>query len=97
MLTAERGCNYDVIMRAKIVRIGNSQGIRLPKSLLEQSGLGDEVELEVDGDQIIIRPARQPREGWGSAFERMAEAGDDTLLDGERVVATAFDEDEWTW
>ena len=84
-------------MRTKIVRIGNSQGVRLPKALLEQSGLGEEVELEVAGDQIVIRPLRQPRDGWGDAFSRMAAAGDDALLDGDLQGLTSFDEDEWSW
>ena len=84
-------------MRAKIVRIGNSQGVRIPKLLLERSGLGGEVEIEAHENQIILRPVRQPREGWGDAFQAMAEAGDDELVDGEEFVGTSFDEDEWSW
>jgi antitoxin MazE len=82
-------------MKARIVRIGNSQGIRIPKPLLEQSGLRDEVELEVQDGQITIRPAGSPREGWEAAFQRMAEAGDDELLGPE--VMHEWDEEEWEW
>ena len=48
-------------MRAKLVKIGNSQGIRIPKPLLEQTGIMGDVELEVDNYQIIIRPVLNPR------------------------------------
>ena len=57
-------------MKTNIVTIGNSQGIRIPKILLEQSKLSGEVELEVKGDSIVILPARRPRENWDEAFER---------------------------
>lgn len=57
--------DYNVVtMRAKIVPLGNSQGVRIPKLLLEQALLPDEIELEVVGNTIVIRPARKPREGW---------------------------------
>jgi antitoxin MazE len=82
-------------MKARIVRIGNSQGIRIPKPLLEQSGLRDEVEIEVQDGQLIIRPAERPRQGWEAAFQRMAEAGDDELLDPD--VTHEWDEEEWEW
>jgi antitoxin MazE len=84
-------------MRAKIVRIGNSQGIRIPKALLERSGLADEVEIDAERDQIIIRPIRQPREGWTHAFRQMADIGDDEPVDGDLVGQTSFDRDEWQW
>lgn len=84
-------------MRAKIVRIGNSQGVRIPKPLLERSGLGEDVEIEAEGDQIVIRPVRRPREGWGHAFQAMAQAGDDRLLDEVQTPTSTFDTDEWSW
>jgi len=68
-------------MKTRIVRIGNSQGVRIPKPLLEQSGLSEDVELEVGPDQIVIRSVRHLREGWREAFEAMAARGDDALLD----------------
>lgn len=82
-------------MRAKIVRIGNSQGVRIPRPLIEQAGLDEQVELHVEGETIVIRPARLAREGWSSAFAHMSAAGDDRLLDGPD--STSFDEDEWNW
>jgi antitoxin MazE len=82
-------------MKVRIIRIGNSQGIRIPKPLLEQSGLGEDVELEVRPNQIIIRNADQPRRGWAEAFQRMAEEGDDALLDAEQ--SSQWDQEEWEW
>jgi antitoxin MazE len=72
-------------MRAKLIRIGNSWGIRIPKPLLEQGGLGGAVELLVEKGRLVIRPDRPPRQGWEEAFRAKAERGDDR------------DRDEWTW
>ena len=85
------------MLKTRIVKIGNSHGIRIPKVFLEQMQLGEDVELELLADQIIIRPARRPREGWDTLFQAMAEHGDDQLLDGDAQPATAWDQDEWTW
>lgn len=83
-------------MRTRIVKIGNSQGVRIPKLLLEQINLGEAVELEVQDNQIVIRSAEHPRQGWEVAFRLMAERGDDQLLD-ENPISTHWDEDEWQW
>lgn len=85
------------IMRASIIKIGNSQGIRIPKPLLDQSGITADVELEAKRHQIIIRAVRNPRSGWDKAFKRMAQNGDDTLADGADIISHSWDEDEWTW
>lgn len=84
-------------MKTKIVRIGNSQGIRIPKPVLEQVGLHDEVELEVEDNAIVIRPYSRAREGWADEFKSMAQAGDDTLLDEEAATTSSWDVDEWEW
>ncbi len=84
-------------MKARIVKIGNSQGVRIPKLLLERSNLAEEVELEAQDNQLIIRSARQPRQDWESAFRAMAERGDDELLDKNSLAQTQWDEDEWQW
>jgi antitoxin MazE len=85
-------------MKARIVQIGNSQGIRIPKSLLKQSGLNDDVELEVKDRQIVIRTARKPREGWENKFRAMAVSADDELLDKQALPhQSKWDENEWTW
>ena len=84
-------------MRAHIIKIGNSQGIRIPKPLLDQTGIVEDVELELDKTGIIIRPASNPREGWDNAFQTMAESGQDELIDGNESIAHSWDEEEWEW
>jgi antitoxin MazE len=82
-------------MKAKIIQIGNSRGVRLPRALLEQANLSEDVQIEAAPNQIIIRSAHAPREGWESAFRLMAQRGDDVLQD--EMPANAFDEEEWKW
>jgi antitoxin MazE len=84
-------------MRTRLVRIGNSQGIRIPKPLLEQVGLAGEVELTVHEDSLVVAPARAARAGWSAAFRAMAERHDDALVDGELPALSAWDKDEWKW
>jgi antitoxin MazE len=85
------------VVKTRIIKIGNSQGIRIPKSLLEQTNLGEEVELELRPDQIIIRPANHTRHNWEDAFRAMAELGDDALLDSSAITPTAWEDEEWEW
>ncbi len=84
-------------VRAKIIPIGNSQGIRLPKVVLKQSGLERDVEIEVDRNRLIIQPIPNPREDWDDAFRAMARDGHDQLLDPDLTGHTPWDEDEWEW
>jgi len=84
-------------MRARIVKIGNSQGVRIPKPLIEETGLDGEVELSVRNNCLVISPVRQPREGWSQAFESMAARGDDSLLDGDEMGPSEWDDDQWEW
>lgn len=92
----------DGTIRTRIVKVGNSQGIRIPKPLLEQSGIDTEVEIEVHSDRLIIRAAARSRVGWDEAFAAMAQRKDDVVLDDalaqlNEVIATTWDSDEWEW
>ncbi|MFZ1701899.1 MAG: hypothetical protein WBO10_05310 [Pyrinomonadaceae bacterium] len=82
-------------MKCQIIQIGNSQGIRIPKVLLEETGMSGEVDLEVHADGILIRNMQKPRDGWNEAFKLMAENEDDEMADGGS--ATSFDKKEWQW
>jgi antitoxin MazE len=82
-------------MKASLVRIGNSRGVRIPKASLEQAELRDEIEIEVQGSQIVIRPVKHSRAGWGDLFATMARHGDDELLD--TIAPSKWDESEWVW
>jgi antitoxin MazE len=84
-------------MKARIIQIGNSRGIRIPGPVLDQCGLTDEIDLEVSGQKLIIRPSGTARKGWESAFEQMAVAGDDQLPDRVAESPTEWDRKEWEW
>jgi antitoxin MazE len=84
-------------MKTRIVRIGNSQGIRIPKLLLERSKLVEEVEMEALDNEIVIRAAKQPRQDWESAFRAMAERGDDELLDKNLETQSQWGQADWQW
>ena len=83
-------------MKSKIVQIGNSRGIRIPKALLEQAGLDDDVDIDVTDAGLVIRASTRPRAGWNRIFEKMAEYGDDKPLDDDTIIASE-EEAEWEW
>jgi len=82
-------------IKTRIIKIGNSQGIRIPKTLLELSGIQTEVEIEVKGDHLTIRQIPQLRVGWDHTFMSMAEQQDDKLLDEANL--SSWDQVEWEW
>ena len=82
-------------MKTRLVRIGNSRGIRLPKPIIDELGLTDEVDVEVLPDRLVIRPSRGHRAGWADAAKSLAAEAGDVLLDAP--LSTRFDEEEWTW
>jgi antitoxin MazE len=85
-------------MRAKLVKIGNSKGVRLPKPILEASGLTDDVEIEVEKGRIVLMPAkRRPREGWTEDARRMVANGDDVDPFKGATGLNSWDEEGWTW
>ena len=81
-----------VVVRARLIKIGNSRGIRLAKPLLEVAGLADEVEIEAAPGLLTIRPSAHPRAGWAEAASSFQPEG---LLD--EMSATRFDDEEWSW
>jgi antitoxin MazE len=81
-------------MKAQIIRIGNSQGIRIPKTMIEDGKLSGEVELELHEDGILIRSLQKPRTNWDAAFKAASDADDDQHLD---ETSTNFDKKEWQW
>jgi len=82
-------------MKSRIVSIGNSQGVRIPKPLLEQAGLAGDVELHAETGRIVIAASRAARAGWAVAAQRLHEAGEDVLVGSP--LPTRFDETEWEW
>ena len=84
-------------MKTRIVRIGNSKGVRIPKPLLDQAGLEGEVDIQARHHSLVIRPVRKPREDWNKAFREMARQGHDGLIDAPAITLSSWDEDEWEW
>jgi antitoxin MazE len=82
-------------MKAQIIQIGNSQGIRIPKMMLEETRLSGEVELEAHPDGLLIRSLQKPRGTWDAEFLAIAETDDDQMLQEE--AATRFEATEWKW
>jgi antitoxin MazE len=81
--------------RTRIVQIGNSRGIRIPKALLDQTQLPDEVELHARPGRLVVQAAKRTRAGWAEAARTMHERGEDRLLDGPS--STRFETEEWQW
>lgn len=81
-------------MRARLVRIGNSRGVRLPKPLIDEVGLGEVVQLHVRGGTIVIAPERGARVGWADAAKELRAASGDSL---DSSLPTRFEADEWQW
>ncbi|MGV2827002.1 AbrB/MazE/SpoVT family DNA-binding domain-containing protein [Myxosarcina sp. GI1(2024)] len=81
-------------MKIDIIKIGNSQGIRIPKTIMEQCGFTDAVEMEIHDRSLILSPYKV-REGWSESFQKMVANGDDELLIDD-TIPTEYDE-EWEW
>jgi antitoxin MazE len=84
-------------MRSRVIKIGSSQGLRIPKPILEQTGISDVVEIEVQKNQLIIRPVKNPREGWDDAFKALGDGGDDESITPDENLTHSWDEEEWEW
>ena len=82
-------------MRTKIVQMGNSRGVRIPKPFIEEARLGEEVWLRVVATGILIERQSPPRAGWAEAAARLRSQGDDQLLD--EALPSDFDQEEWDW
>ena len=82
-------------MKARLIRIGNSRGVRLPKPVIEQAGLQEEIDVQVRGGAVVLSSHRQSRAGWAEAARTMRDRGDDRLVDPE--ARTSFDDAEWHW
>jgi antitoxin MazE len=82
-------------MKTRLVRIGNSRGVRLPKAVIAQAGLTEEVELGVRDGAVVIARTTSARSGWADAARQMCQREEDRLLDAP--TPTRFDEKEWQW
>ena len=83
-------------MKVNLVPIGNSKGIRIPRSVIKQCGFGDQVDMRVADGTVVLTPARDARADWDAEFKRMAAVGDDALLLPDSM-RHEWDEEEWEW
>ena len=83
-------------MRTEIIKIENSQDVRISKVLIDESGLSGEVKIRLRHSSIVIEKADHPRSGWDKSFREMAQASDHALLDSD-TVESSFDAEEWEW
>ena len=67
-------------MEVSVIKIGNSRGIRLSKTLLEKYNIKDSVDVIMEKGQIVIKPLSRPRKDWEKSFKEMSVNGDDRLL-----------------
>ena len=83
---------------AHIIKIGNSQGIRIPKVLIEQAHLeGKNLNFQVIKDGLLVSPSKQPRAGWIEAIETSLKNEDREPIDKEWLEAPLVSESEWEW
>jgi len=81
-----------------IRRIGNSQGILLPRNILQACGIEEQVEVVVIGQAILLRSVKKhPREGWEEQFQNATISGDSPESDLFEGVKNDFDDTDWTW
>ena len=79
-------------MQVKLIDIGNSKGIRIPKAVLQQVGWESLAELEIAGDTLILRPVTHPRAGWEEAFRQ--DPAEANAMDNDWL---AFDDPDTLW
>jgi antitoxin MazE len=84
-------------MKINLIQIGNSKGIRIPKSLIEQYQLSGRIELIPSNTGLLITSSLKPRSGWEDLFKNAMQEQKD--LDGLawRAISNKFDNEEWTW
>ena len=94
-------CNYKVItletMKTNLIQIGNSKGIRIPKSFIEQYQLDGEIELIPSKSGLLITSSSKPRDGWEEIFKNSAAEQSDAESTAWQTFSNKFDNEEWSW
>lgn len=81
-------------MKVKIVPIGNSRGIRIPASILNQFQIESEMDMLVENEKIILLPIKkEARFGWSKAFKKMSQS-DDKMIISDSID---LDNEDWEW
>ncbi len=81
-----------------LIRIGNSQGVRIPKAIIEQAQLEDkELEFKIINDGLLIKPVKKPREGWKDQFDKVIQLDESNQAEQEWLDAPLADVEDWEW
>ena len=83
-------------MKIKLINIGNSKGLRLPKTIIQQYKIGEDLQIELQEDGILLKPLTKPRAGWSEQFEKAVkpiEKQEKNWMEARN----RFDKEEWTW
>ena len=80
-------------MRTKLIKIGNSKGVRITSNIIKECELGNEIEIKVLDKKVIIEAIREPRSNWNNNFEKMHKNKEDVLINES---SNDFDKD-WEW
>ncbi len=81
-----------------LIRIGNSQGIRIPKAVIEQARLEDkQLELKVTDDGVLIHPVKKNREGWKELFDKTKKTLEASEAEKQWLEAPLSDDEDWEW
>ncbi len=83
---------------ATLIKIGNSQGLRIPKAIIDQAQLEDkELEFKIIDDGLLIQPVKKPREGWKKQFDKALKSQESSSAEQEWLDASLLDEEDWEW
>jgi antitoxin MazE len=86
------------VIMTTLIRIGNSQGVRIPKAIIEQTQLNDkELEFKIIDDGLLIQPLKKPRQGWKKQFEKVQLVDNANEIDKEWLDAPLVEDEEWEW
>ncbi|MBU3946613.1 MAG: AbrB/MazE/SpoVT family DNA-binding domain-containing protein [Proteobacteria bacterium] len=81
-----------------LIRIGNSQGIRIPKAIIEQAQLNDkDLELKIVDEGLLIQPVKKPRQGWKERFDKVSQSEKSSEIDQEWLNASLSSDEDWEW
>ena len=81
-----------------LIRIGNSQGVRIPKAIIDQAQLEDkELEFKIIDEGLLIQPVKKPREGWGKQFDKIPQSQELSSAEWKWLDASLVDEEDWEW
>lgn len=89
--------NLKVNMKTHLVKIGNSQGIKIPSSLVQQCNLEGEILIEVINDEILIKGSKNSRNGWNEVFKKANSKKENSLIEGDGMNISDWDIKEWKW